>query len=281
MQQGWIKLHRNSLDSSVFANPNVWFVWSWCLLKASHDTYKFPFNGEDIQIVPGQFVTGRDKALIELKGLTSQNYRTAIKYLEKTQRLTIKVTNKFSLITVNKWAEYQYDNQQTNQQLTSHSPTTNQPLTTYKNYKNINTIAKPSIDDLAGYGNILLSSIPPIKGEVVKSSDKPKTKREPKTKYGKDTMGILAYAYAKASGADLTKPIDSRAWLRPLSIIYTHFDKDVDKAVEYINKAVAHYEGLTMRDGTKCNYTIRTIQNVPDVLRLIEKPEVNKSDIYF
>ena len=125
---GWVKLYRDTLKSSVFQKPIIWYVWSWCLMKARHEQSKFPFNGNDMIIQPGQFVTGRHKALRELK-ISEQNYKTAVKYLKLTGRITSKVTNQFSLITIVNWSKYQSGNQQTNQQtnqpLTSHSPATN------------------------------------------------------------------------------------------------------------------------------------------------------------
>jgi hypothetical protein len=133
-QNGWVRFYRQSLDSSVFENPIMWKVWSWCLLRACHKKQEFPFNGGDIELAPGQFITGRDKACQELS-LTPQRYRTAINYLKSTSRITIKTTNKYSIITVNKWNDYQIDNQQTNQPLTNKQPTTNQQITTYKNDK--------------------------------------------------------------------------------------------------------------------------------------------------
>lgn len=134
--QGWVKFHRKSLKSSVMKSPTVWWVWSWCLMKASHQDHKFPFNGKDITIKKGQFITGRKKACKELK-LTPQSYRTILLYLKNTSRITTQPTNKFTVVTVLNWDKYQLDNQQTNQPLTNQQPTTNQPLTTYKKDKNV------------------------------------------------------------------------------------------------------------------------------------------------
>jgi hypothetical protein len=110
------------------------------------------------------------------------------------------------------------------------------------------------------------------------SEAKPKRK----SKHGNKTMAVLAYAYAKASGADLSKPINGSAWLKPLSEIYDYFDKDADAAVNYITSAVKHYESITLKDGSKCKYSIRTIQNVQDVLRnMTENKPDEKNLIYF
>lgn len=140
MDNGWIRLHRKSLNSSIWVNPVIWFVWCWCLLKANHEINKFPFNGKDIAIKPGQFITGRSKALSELPMISPQNYKTAINYLKLTNRITSQITNKFTIISIIKWDEYQKNKDELTSKLTSklnnHQPATNQPLTTNKNEKN-------------------------------------------------------------------------------------------------------------------------------------------------
>jgi hypothetical protein len=65
--------------------------------------------------------------------------RTCLKNLKKSKKITIKTTNKYSIITIVNWDTYQNDqdiaNHQTNQQLTNNQPTTNQQLTTNKKDK--------------------------------------------------------------------------------------------------------------------------------------------------
>lgn len=136
MNNGWIKLYRKSLKSSIWDNHNAWRVWCWCLMKTSHKESKFPFNGQDYILKPGQFITGRVKACKELR-LTNQKYRTALEYLKSSQRINVKTTNKFTLISVINWGKYQIDNQQKENDLTNKQPTDNQPVTTYKKNKNV------------------------------------------------------------------------------------------------------------------------------------------------
>lgn len=127
---GWIKLHRQTMDSSIWVKPDIFFVWTWCLLKAGHKEKKYPFNGNDILLKPGEFITGRDKAVSELPGITAQKWRSAINYLKSTNRIEVKTTNKFSIICIKKWSKYQL--------LTNKQPTNNQQITTNKNEKNDN-----------------------------------------------------------------------------------------------------------------------------------------------
>lgn len=129
---GYVKLHRKSLDSSVFQNANTWYVWSWCLMKANHETHKFPWNGGDMEVVAGQFITGIEKATKELHGISKQSFRTILTYLKNSGRVDLKSTNKFTLVTVLNWPKYQNDNKQ----LTNKQQTTNKQLTTYKNDNN-------------------------------------------------------------------------------------------------------------------------------------------------
>ena len=138
-EKGWVRLYRKSLESSVWYSPMVWMVWSWCLMKANHLPHKFPFNGQDIDIKEGQFITGIHKAIKEIPTNTPQKHRTALNYLKSTNRITIKTTNKFSIITIINWEKYQCNEKLTNKitdNLTNEQQSTNKPITTYKNDKN-------------------------------------------------------------------------------------------------------------------------------------------------
>lgn len=120
----------------MFHDPIIWIVWCWCLLRASHKEHKFPFNGKDVELKDGEFISGRSAGSSECH-ISEQQWRTAMGYLKSTSRITSRSTNRFTVFTVQKWKEYQSDNQQTNQPLTSKQPATNQPLTTYKKGKNV------------------------------------------------------------------------------------------------------------------------------------------------
>lgn len=109
----------------MMQNPILWTFWCWCLLKASHKYHKQMVGFQNIEIEPGQFVFGRKKAAEELP-LSERQIRTCIKHLEKTENLTIKTTNKFSIITIVNWNSYQCkeasNDQQSDQQTTSKRP---------------------------------------------------------------------------------------------------------------------------------------------------------------
>jgi hypothetical protein len=108
-------------------------------MKASHKKITEHINFQNIELEPGQFIFGRIKSSQEC-GLSQQTVRTCLKSLRCSQNLTIKSTNKYSIITIINWDIYQVSDHETNQQsnrsVTSKQPATNQQLTTNKNDKN-------------------------------------------------------------------------------------------------------------------------------------------------
>lgn len=82
----------------------------------------------------GQVITGR-LTLSNETGISEQSIRTCLKRLESTGEIMQKSTNKFTIITVCNYDNYQQDEPATNQQLTNNQPATNQQLTTNKNIR--------------------------------------------------------------------------------------------------------------------------------------------------
>lgn len=125
---GWIKIHRKILDWSWYKEENMFHLFAHLLLNANREDKRW----KGMIIKRGQLVTGR-KELSVTTGISEQSVRTCLDRLKSTSEITSKSTNKFSIITIIKYEDYQLnireDNQQinqlTNQQLTSNQPTTN------------------------------------------------------------------------------------------------------------------------------------------------------------
>lgn len=128
MERGYLKLYRKSLDSAVWDNPKLWRFWSWCLMKASYKERTVMVGMQAVPLKPGQFVFGRKKAAAETK-LSEQSCRTCLNWLKNAEKLTIKATNKYTVITVVNWGTYngmkEKSNQQDNQGATSKQPANN------------------------------------------------------------------------------------------------------------------------------------------------------------
>jgi hypothetical protein len=145
MDRGYVRIWRKSVDSGWLKNHKLWAFWSYCLLKATHKEHDVIVGYQTVHLIPGQFIFGRKKASLDT-GLSEQEIRTCINLLKKTENLTIKSTNKYSIITIINWGIYQNSeneiNQQINTPVTSKQPATNQQITTYKNGNNEKNIQK-------------------------------------------------------------------------------------------------------------------------------------------
>ena len=136
MDEGYIKLFRSLQDWQWYQDSNTKDVFLHLLLNANWEDYKF----KEYDVPKGSLVTSYASISRQL-GLSIKSVRTAIKHLKRTGEVTVKVTNKFSIITIVNWEKYQcYDEKSTNKltnKSTNNQPTTNQQLTTNKNIKNV------------------------------------------------------------------------------------------------------------------------------------------------
>ena len=168
---GWIKLHRKIIDSAVFENPKILKLWIWCLCKASHKGYESMVGNQIVALQEGQFIFGRKKASSELKIKESMVYKY-IKLLEKLEMINIKSNNKFSIITIEKWAFYQFDNdeeqQQKEQQRNNKGTTKEQQRNTNKNVKNVKNVKE-----------IIYSDIPELNEAIIAFIDYRKSIKKP------------------------------------------------------------------------------------------------------
>lgn len=128
MNRGYVRLWRKSLDAGWIRNHKLWAFWSYCLLKASYREYDAIVGLQIVRLLPGQFIFGRKRASEET-GLTEREVRTIVEFLKKAGNLTIKTTNRFSIITIINWPTYQGDDwekdQPDDQPATSKRPHTN------------------------------------------------------------------------------------------------------------------------------------------------------------
>ena len=123
-----MKLYRSVLYKGLLTDHERWAFMSYCLLKASRKERTQIVDKQKVRLLPGQFVFGRKKASEDLH-LSEQEIRTCVKICKKSEFLTIKSTNKFSIISIVNWHLYQdrdkAANQQFNQQITSKQPAAN------------------------------------------------------------------------------------------------------------------------------------------------------------
>jgi hypothetical protein len=231
--EGWIKLHRKFVNWEWFTDSKTSHLFLYLLLSANHEDKNW--RGQNIK--RGQLITGR-KSLSEKTGLSEQVVRTSLNKLKSTNEITIKTTNKNSVITVLNYDLYQNKttiNQQSNQQITNKQPTTNQQITTTKNDNNIkNDKNDKNID----YVYSLYPAKCPIKnsstGKGQKSKDKIKTLLKTKSKEQIEES-IIYY---------LKECQKSKTWLKNFNTILNDLPEPI-KEIEII-----YFKKLIDNDGT-------------------------------
>lgn len=127
---GYIKLHRKFTKWGWYQDANTARVFLHLLLTANH--HDGEYMGHTIKA--GQVVTGR-KAMAKILQITENQVRAAIKHLKMTGEITIKTTNRFSIVTIEKWEQYQVCDRETTNTNTNRPPTDHQQTTTSKKEK--------------------------------------------------------------------------------------------------------------------------------------------------
>ena len=147
MCSGWIKSYRSIVEWEWWDDHNTTRLWIYLLHTVNHEQKKW----RGITIEPGQVVTSR-LSLSEATGLSQQQIRTSLDKLKSTSNITIKTTNKYTLLTVVKWCDYQEQSTSTStSNPPNEQPTNNQQITTTKEVKEIKNVRsnKKSLKDIA------------------------------------------------------------------------------------------------------------------------------------
>ncbi len=115
---GWVKLHRVFKTWEWYGAPNHLAVFIDLLLHANYEDGKY----RGVLIPKGSLTTSSGK-IADRTGLSRQQVRTVLSNLQSTSEITIKTTNKYSMISITNWDKYQDDQPstitKTNKQLTT------------------------------------------------------------------------------------------------------------------------------------------------------------------
>lgn len=133
---GYLRLYRSMKTWEWYNDANTKIVFLHLLLNANWEESRF--KGYDIP--KGGLVIGL-YSLSETLGISVQSVRTALDHLKSTNEITIKSTNRFSIVTIVNWEKYQGGFEEVTNKSTSKTTnkqqTTNKQLTTEEEYKNI------------------------------------------------------------------------------------------------------------------------------------------------
>lgn len=109
--EGWIKLHRKMVNWEWYNDINVKVVFLHLLLTANHEDKKW----QGIEIKRGQKITSLEH-LSKETNLSIMKIRTALDKLKATNEITAEPTNKYTLINIVKYNDYQVVEEKNNKQ---------------------------------------------------------------------------------------------------------------------------------------------------------------------
>lgn len=138
---GYVRLYRSLANKGWYTKSEYVHLWLHILIKANHTGREFFFNGKNVKVSPGQFITGRKQLQIET-GINESKIERILNFLEKNEhQIEQQKTTKNRLISVLNWDNYQNKKtgeHQNAQQLNNKRTTTEQQLNTNNNDKELN-----------------------------------------------------------------------------------------------------------------------------------------------
>lgn len=133
--EGWICLYKKLINWEWYQDGNTCRLFIHLLLLANYeDKY---WQGQLIK--RGQLVTSLEHLSDDL-GLSVQQIRTSIKKLKSTGEITSKATNKYTLVTIERYEDYQSKEEKATSKITNEQQANNKQITTTNNITNINKI---------------------------------------------------------------------------------------------------------------------------------------------
>lgn len=137
--EGWICLYKKLINWEWYQDGNTCRLFIHLLLLANYEDKSW--QGQLIK--RGQLITSSEHLAKDLN-LSRQQVRTAINKLKSTNEITTKSTNKYTLITIEKYEDYQSktdkSNQQNNKQSNKQITTTNNITNNKLNYTKLNLL---------------------------------------------------------------------------------------------------------------------------------------------
>lgn len=135
--RGYIKLYRSLLDNPVICKDSERMaIWIYLLLNATHAGQRVVFNGQKIELQPGQMITGR-KAISKALNIDEYKIQRVLKCFESEQQIAQQTSPRNRIVSVLNWQQYQ-ETAQPNAHLLHNNCTTTAHKQECKNEKNEN-----------------------------------------------------------------------------------------------------------------------------------------------
>jgi hypothetical protein len=153
MINGYVRIYRTLTQKGYYSRSEYVHLWVHLIMKATYQDREYLFNGAIQNLEPGQFITGR-KQLSKETGISETTIERILSLFESEHQIGQQKNNKFRIISILNWNEYQTDGQQNGQQ-TDSKRTANGHLADTNNKenkdKNVKKFIIPSIDEVSFY----------------------------------------------------------------------------------------------------------------------------------
>lgn len=106
MSNGYILLWRKSLESTVWTDPKLWRLWSWCLLQAAWKERTVLLGRVPVRLSPGELAAPLDD-MARGTGLSQKEVRTCLALGKKLGCLAVRGTARGMLVGIVNWQDYQ------------------------------------------------------------------------------------------------------------------------------------------------------------------------------
>lgn len=131
---GWIKIHRSLVNKGWYSNSAYVHLWVHMIFTATHKPVEYLWNGTNITLQSGQFITTRKKLSRETR-INENKVERILKFFETEQQIEQQTSSTSRLISICKYNEYQKGEQQSEQQVNNGRTTSEQRVNTKQELK--------------------------------------------------------------------------------------------------------------------------------------------------
>ncbi|ECO5948684.1 DNA replication protein [Salmonella enterica] len=104
--KGFALLHRKIMDVPFYKDPEAAHLWIHLLLRANHEQAVVSTDVGNVTCERGEFITGRN-ALASETGLSADRVKALLRKFQNLGMITTKSNNRFTVLRVVKYDEYQ------------------------------------------------------------------------------------------------------------------------------------------------------------------------------
>lgn len=165
--KGFALLHRKIMDVPFYKDAEAAHLWVHLLLRANHEQIMVSTDVGDVICERGEFITGRNTLAMET-GLTADRVKSLLRKFQNLGMITTKSNNRFTVLKVVKYDEYQ----------SNFCPADVQPVSSPKAVvpMPVEDVCPADVQPVSTDNNILNNSLTNVR-ECASAAEKPEQKK--------------------------------------------------------------------------------------------------------